>query len=81
MFLDREIEADAYELMKQASDTAHNYMLAAKNAIDSQFGEGYAANHPELVGAFMQTAAKDFHMSMICKVMKNIALAFHREMH
>ncbi len=29
----------------------------AINAIDEEFGEGYAREHPELVGAYMQAAA------------------------
>jgi hypothetical protein len=47
-------------LMAQATDTAHVYMFRAVESIDRKFGEGYAEKHPELVGAFMQTAALDF---------------------
>lgn len=56
---------DAGFLMKQAADTAGSYMARARAAIDESFGEGYAAAHPELVGAFMQAAAADFQATWI----------------
>lgn len=56
---------DAGFLMKQAADTAGSYMARASAAIDESFGEGYAAAHPELVGAFMQAAAADFQAMWI----------------
>jgi hypothetical protein len=46
-------------LFRQASMTAHTYFHEAIEAIDSCFGEGYAQEHPELIGAFMQTTALD----------------------
>lgn len=33
------------------------YLRAAKDAIDAVFGEGHAAQHPEIVAAFLQAAA------------------------
>lgn len=56
---------DAGFLMKQAADTAGSYMARARAAIDESFGEGYAAAHPELIGAFMQAAAADFQAMWI----------------
>lgn len=56
---------DAGFLMKQAADTAGSYMARARAAIDESLGEGYAAAHPELVGAFMQAAAADFQAMWI----------------
>ncbi len=47
-------------LMKQAAQTAKVYLIAAIEAIDSQFGENYAKAHPELVAAFMHAAASDY---------------------
>lgn len=38
--------------------TAH--LKAAKAAIDAEYGEGYAAANPALVGAFMQAASAVF---------------------
>jgi len=46
--------------MFQAVDTAKSYMLRGQEIIDAHFGKGYAAQHPELLAAFMQTAAMDF---------------------
>ena len=43
--------------------TAH--LKAAKAAIDAEYGEGYAAANPALVGAFMQAAAADFQAMWI----------------
>lgn len=55
------IEVSYETMMRQAGMTATDYMSDAVDEIDRKFGEGYAATHPELVGAFMQTAASDYH--------------------
>ena len=47
-------------LMRQASMTATEYLDAAIENIDFRFGSGFAKQHPELVGAFMITAALDY---------------------
>ena len=36
---------------------ANEYMLQAVRKINDAFGDGYAKDHPELVGAYMQTVA------------------------
>ena len=36
---------------------ANGYMLQAVRNTDEVFGDGYAKDHPELVGAYMQTIA------------------------
>ena len=51
---------NAADLMEKAHMTAYEYMRHAKLDIDAQFGAGYAAAHPELVAAYMQTAALDY---------------------
>lgn len=57
----RETIMATYEtLVAQASKTASEYLREAAASIDEMFGEGYSKEHPELVGAFMQTAALDF---------------------
>ena len=43
------------ECIEQSVRRAEIYMKAGKQAIDRCFGEGFAAAHPELVGAFMRT--------------------------
>lgn len=49
------------ELMKQAAMTATEYMNLGIHAIDERFGEeGYAKAHPQLLAAFMNTAALDY---------------------
>ncbi|MEQ5519118.1 hypothetical protein [Providencia rettgeri] len=36
----------AETLATQATKTAHEWLIDAKGAIDSVFGDGYAAKHP-----------------------------------
>lgn len=48
------------DLMKQSIATAASYFSAAVREIDDRFGDGYAEKHPELIAAFMRTAAIDF---------------------
>jgi hypothetical protein len=42
-------------LLRQAPMTVEQYMTHARTDIDAQFGEDYAAAHPELLGAYMQS--------------------------
>lgn len=46
-------------LAEQAAKTASGWMSDAVTGIDKLFGKGYAKQHPELVAAFMQSAAID----------------------
>lgn len=62
------VEASFDTLLSQASETAATYMRTAQREVDTQFGAGYAAKHPELVIAFMQIAASDFNTSSTAKV-------------
>jgi len=62
---------DAYEtiasnetLLNNATSTAKTYLIEAKETIDDIFGKGYAEKNPELIAAFMRTAATDFHTSI-----------------
>ncbi|EES5189798.1 TPA: hypothetical protein ACHICU_004196 [Escherichia coli] len=43
-----------------ASGLAESWMLTAKKVTERVFGEGYAKAHPELITAFMATAAANF---------------------
>jgi hypothetical protein len=61
------IPADYTTLMRQAYMTADDYMLNAKHDIDKTFGEGYAKAHPELVAAYMKTAAMDLSAATLTK--------------
>jgi hypothetical protein len=51
------ISAETIE--RQAAGTAAYWMERAIKEIDSLLGEGYAKQHPELIAAFMKTAARD----------------------
>ncbi len=62
------VTASFEELLSQATDTTATYMRRAQREIDDQFGDGYAAKHPELIVAFMQTAASDFNTASTAKV-------------
>ena len=53
--------------MDQATMTADTYFQKAIRHIDNQFGDGYAEKHSELIGAFMSTAASDFHTAIIAQ--------------
>lgn len=46
--------------IQQATANALHYMKQAKTDIDAIFSDGYAEQHPELIAAYMQTAAVDF---------------------
>jgi hypothetical protein len=46
--------------MRQALITIELYLGEAVEVIDRKFGNGYAAQHPELVGAFIQAASSDY---------------------
>jgi hypothetical protein len=61
------VEANFHTLMDQASGTAETYFSRAIKSIDGEFGDGYSANHPELVVGFMQTAAMDFGAGVLAQ--------------
>ncbi len=46
--------------MQQASSTIAHYLIEVRELVDSQFGAGYAAKHPELVGQLVQACASDY---------------------
>ncbi|WP_157669304.1 hypothetical protein [Chitinibacter sp. GC72] len=49
------------QAMKQATETAHYYLVSAVRMIDCEFGEGYAKNNPAVLAAFIQVCAQDYH--------------------
>jgi hypothetical protein len=61
--------------MRQAAMTAKHYLICASTDIDDVFGDGYATEHPELMGAYMITAALDFHSASISSDTGDIANA------
>jgi hypothetical protein len=60
----------------RAPMTAADYMAEAVRNIDLHFGDGYAEKHPELVGAFMQTAAIDLGTAIIARALESVTTIF-----
>jgi hypothetical protein len=60
-------------LFRQAPMTAHDYMMKAISDIDELLGKGYAKQHPELIGAYMQTAAIDFGAAIIARAIESLS--------
>jgi hypothetical protein len=73
------IMADGTTLFRQAPMTADTYMQEAVIYIDAKFGEGYAEQHPELIGAFMQTSALDLGAAIIARAIETLAKAQMKE--
>jgi hypothetical protein len=61
------VELNETDLMRQACMTAHDYLLHGKSDIDERLGVGYAQVHPELLAAYMQTAALDYMAGFLAK--------------
>ena len=55
--------------------TADEYLASAIGHIDLQLGEGYAKRHPELIAAFMQTAAMDLGTAVIARAIELVTAA------
>ena len=70
---DQSIEKGNATLMRQACMTAHEYLRSAVDHIDDVLGPGYAKNHPELIAAFMQTAAIDLSAAVIARAVERVA--------
>lgn len=60
----------AQQLMDQVPSTACFYLERACSAADAQFGEGYAAKHPELIAGFMITCAIDLTGAVIARAIE-----------
>lgn len=65
------ITADNDTIMQQAHMAAGVYVDHARHGIDGVFGLGYAAKHPELVAAYMHTAALGFGAGIMAKELAN----------
>jgi len=66
------ITAGNETLLRQAPMTAHDYMMKAISDIDELLGEGYAKKHPELIGAYMQTASIDYGASIVARAIEAV---------
>jgi len=65
------ITADATTLMRQAHLAANDYLNNSIKWIDTRLGKGYAKDHPELIGAYMQTCAVDLGAAIMAKEISN----------
>lgn len=63
------------ELMQQSVEETTFYMTSAIDIINKRLGESYAENHPELLGAFMQTIAIANLESVLKNKLENIEKA------
>lgn len=63
------------ELMQQSIEETKFYMETAFDVISKKFGNTYAEQHPELVAAFMQTAAISNLESVLINKLENIEKA------
>lgn len=63
------------EIMQQSIEETKFYMESAFNVISEKFGNTYAEQHPELVAAFMQTAAISNLESILMNKLENIEKA------
>jgi len=69
------VTADSQTLLRQAPMTANEYLISAIDHIDNQLGKGYAAKHPELIAAFMQTSAFDLGAAVVARAIEGITPA------
>ncbi|MEG1899425.1 MAG: hypothetical protein RR183_07100 [Bacteroidales bacterium] len=58
--------------MRQAPETVQTYLTYAVRAIDTEFGKGYAKEHPELVSGYIQASSLDMSASMIAKSIQDL---------
>jgi hypothetical protein len=72
------IEAGNEGLLRQAPMTAREYLVGAVSGIDEVLGEGYARAHPELVGAFMRTAAMEVGAAVIARAIQDELAGINR---
>lgn len=60
------------QLMSQSVETAKHYMVEAIKAVDGRFGDGFSQKNPEMVAAFMKTAADDFMTAIFAQNIQNL---------
>jgi hypothetical protein len=66
-------DLEAATVMRQASMSTAEYMAYAIKEIDETFHKGYAAEHPELVGAFINASARDFAATTVAQRLEKVA--------
>lgn len=69
------MEKKSYSELQQSVEETKFYMETAFDVISKKLGNTYAEQHPELVGAFMQTAAIANLESVLLNKLDNIEKA------
>jgi hypothetical protein len=64
--------------MRQAWKTADTYLSAAVKCIDATFGPDYAKKNPQLVAAFINASAHDYHSATMKTGMDDLTAALSR---
>lgn len=67
------ITASWETLVKDGFYSASTYFHQVIESIDNEFGKGYAKEHPELIGAYMNAAAKGHQATVIGKCIQELA--------
>jgi hypothetical protein len=65
-------EESTYLLARQASMLAHDFAMNAQFDLDGIFGAGFAKRHPEVIGAYMQTAALNFTAGLLADKIEDL---------
>jgi hypothetical protein len=68
-----ETRTDPSELMRQAPITIEFYLAKAVEGIDRAVGPGYAAQNPELVGAFIRATSIDYAANKMAEAIEGLA--------
>ena len=74
------VERDSASIKRggRATADANGLMHDAAAYIDERFGDGYALNHPELVAAFMQAAARSSAAEVLADAASALSEAIQR---
>lgn len=75
--MEKIITSDTDLFLKDSPAAAKSLMTDAVEDIDKKFGKGYAKEHPELVGAYMQTGMINFATATICKRLETLTEALN----
>jgi hypothetical protein len=61
--------------MSESQSVSRSRLELARDEVDRVFGEGYAAAHPQMVLAVMNTAATDWAARLLGAALEDIAAA------
>lgn len=72
------VDLEGSKIMDDATGTARQYLLDAVEAIDRQFGPGYAKKNPALISTYMRVAAQDASDAMLLAAAETIQRSAER---